>query len=90
MGAKPPRNPRKSRPRDTITRAPFDAAKGAWLMDDDICPKGALVIVASGSGGRRSSEDDYECGSCNLAYSISGSDWPAIEAGAETRLSRSD
>ena len=57
-------------------------------MDDDICPGCGNCSVWQ--RGKRSSEDDYECGSCNLAYSISGSDWPAIEAGAEARLSRPD
>ena len=49
-------------------------------MDDDICPRCGNCSVWQ--RGKRSSEDDYECGSCNLAYSI--------EAGAETRLSRPD
>jgi hypothetical protein len=43
-------------------------------MDDDICPRCGNCSVWQ--RGKRSSEDDYECGSCNLAYSISGSDWP--------------
>jgi hypothetical protein len=34
-------------------------------MDDDICPRCGNCSVWQ--RGKRSSEDDYECGSCNIA-----------------------
>jgi hypothetical protein len=53
-------------------------------MDDQICPRCHVGRVRTLP--KRGYRDDYECPHCGLAFSISGSDWPAIQRGDAARL----
>ena len=53
-------------------------------MDDQACPRcGAQDVRALPKTGDR---DDYECRSCGLAFSISGSDCTAFKDGRRGEL----
>jgi hypothetical protein len=53
-------------------------------MDDDLaCPKCGASVT---KGPKRGDRDNYECRGCGVAFSVSGSDWPAIRAGDSARL----
>jgi hypothetical protein len=56
-------------------------------MDDLTCPKCRVGVQRQP---KRGSRHDFKCPSCHLEFSVSGSDWPAITAGASTSLGRPD
>ena len=56
-------------------------------MDGRTCPRCHAEVQTMPKLGDR---DDFKCPSCLLVFSVAGSDWPAINAGAYTYLSLPD
>jgi len=53
-------------------------------MDDDLpCPKCGCAVS---KGPKRGYRNDYECPGCGVTFSVSGSDWPAIQRGDAANL----